>query len=194
MYFLVDVIAIAFVLFFTLYGLKAGFTKSTLDVVLVLGCVAGAGLLAYFCAVWFTKIGWTNEFQSVILRLFGNSKISGAQPIIEKVCYWIAFAFFVLISFIVCYIVLSLLRKLLVSLIKKFNGLAVFGVLDKVLGVTVNLAVTAGIVLCLMALFFALAKSGKYAYGDEVLRASEVLSHVHKINPLNSIFAGIFGA
>jgi uncharacterized membrane protein required for colicin V production len=194
MYFLVDVIAIAFVLGFALYGLKAGFTKSTLDVVLVIACVAGAGLLAYLCALWFTKIGWTGELQSVILRLFGNSKISGAQKILEMVCYYISFAFFVLISFIVCYIVLGLIRRLIVSLIKKINGLAVFGVLDKVLGFTVNLAVTAGIVLFIMALFFDLAKSGKYAYGDEVLRASEVLSAVHKINPLNSVFAKIFSA
>ena len=113
MYFLVDVIAIAFVLGFALYGLKAGFTKSTLDVVLVIACVAGAGLLAYLCALWFTKIGWTGELQSVILRLFGNSKISGAQKILEMVCYYISFAFFVLISFIVCYIVLDLAKAVI---------------------------------------------------------------------------------
>ena len=194
MYFLVDIIAIAFVLGFTLYGLKAGFTKSTLDVVLVIACVAGAGLLAYLLATLFAKIGWVGEMQSVILRLFGSSKVAGVETILEIVCYYIAFSFFVLLSFIVCYIVLGLIRRLIIALIKKLNGLAFFGVLDKVLGFTVNLAVTAGIVLSLMALFYALAKSGKYAYGDEVLRASEVLSAVHKINPLNSIFANIFGA
>ncbi len=192
MYFLVDVIAIAFVLGFTIYGLKVGFFKSTMDVLLLIVCLAGAGLLSYLTAKWFDKIGWVAEFQSVLAKLFGNSKISGGQSIVELVCYWLSFSLFILLSFIVEYAVLNILRKLLVGLFKKINGVLVFGFVDKLLGMVVNFAVTAGIVLGLMALFYALAKAGIFVYGDEVVRASEVLSLIHKINPLNSIFAGIF--
>lgn len=194
MYFLVDIIAIAFVLGFTIYGLKVGFFKSTMDVLLLIVCLAGAGVLSYFTAKWFDKIGWVAEFQSVLAKLFGNSKISGGQPIIDLVCYWISFSAFILLSFIVEYVVLNILRKIIVGLFKKINGLIVFGFFDKLLGMAVNFAITAGIVLGLMALFYALARAGKFSYGDEVIRASEVLSYIHKINPLNKIILGMFGA
>lgn len=189
MYFLVDIIAIAFVLGFTIYGLKAGFFKSTMDVLLLIVCLIGSGVLAFFTAKWFDKIGWVAEFQSVLAKLFGNSKISGGQTIIELVCYWISFSAFILLSFIVEYVVLNIVRKLIVGLFKKINGVLLFGFFDKLLGLVINFAVTAGIVLVLMALFYALAKAGTFKYGDEVLRASEVLSYIHKINPLNDIFA-----
>ncbi len=194
MYFLVDIIAIAFVLGFTIYGLKVGFFKSTVDVLLLIVCLAGAGVLSFFTATWFAKIGWVAELQSVLTKLFGGSKISGGQEVINLVCYWLSFSLFVLLSFIVEYVVLNILRKLLVRLFKKINGLIVFGFLDKLLGLIVNFAITAGIVLCLMALFYALARAGKFSYGDEVIRASEVLSYIHKINPLNDLFSKIFGA
>lgn len=194
MYFLVDVIAIAFVLGFTIYGLKVGFFKSTMDVLLLFVCLAGAGVASYLTAIWFDKIGWVAEFQSVIAKLFGNSKISGGQAVIELICYWLSFSAFILLSFIVEYAILNILRRLLVGLFKKINGVLLFGFFDKLLGLVVNFAVTAGIVLGLMALFYALAQSGAFTYGDEVIRASEVLSHIHKINPLNSVLAGIFKA
>lgn len=193
MYLLVDLIAIIFVLGLTIYGLIAGFTKSTVNVILVIVCVAGAGVLAYLSAQFiFVKIGWVAKGQGVLAKLFGDSKISGGQTIIDLVCYWISFAFFTLISFVLCYIVLNILRKLLSKLIYKLNNLAFFGVLDKVLGTIVNLAFSAGLVLVIMALFYALGASGKFAYGDEVIRASEILKLIHPINPLNNLFLNIF--
>ena len=190
MYFLVDIITILFVLGLTLYGLKAGFYKSTVDVALVLVCIAGAGILAYFTTAFvFLKIGWVYELQSVLIRLIGNSKISGGQPIIEVACYWISIGFFMLISFIVEYFILNILRKLLVKLFSKINGVAFFGVVDKTLGMLVNLAFSAGLVLVVMATFYALAVNGIFAYGDEVFMASETLSYLRAFNPLNKLFA-----
>lgn len=190
MYFLVDIIAVLFVLGLTLYGLRAGFFNSTVDALLVLVCVAGAGILAYIVPVLLLP-NWIIELQGVLVRLFGNSKISGGQPILETVCYYISLGLIVIIFFIAFYIILNFIRKFIGKLIGKLNGLIVFGFLDKLLGFIVNFAFSAGLVLVLMAVFHTLAVSGVYSYGDEVLRASEVLSFFHEINPLNSLFESI---
>ena len=185
MYLLVDIIAIVFVLGISIYGLIAGFSRSTIGFLLVLICVAGAGALAFLTATLFVKIGWVTELQNALITMLGNSKISGAQEIIEEACYWIAFGIFTLIFFTLEYILLNFLRRLLAKLIDKFNNLLVFGFIDKVLGFIINLALSLGLVLVLLAVTYALSANGKFSYGDEIVRASEVLKLVYKVNPLN---------
>ena len=136
-------------------------------------------------ATLFVKIGWVTELQNALITMLGNSKISGAQEIIEEACYWIAFGIFTLIFFTLEYILLNFLRRLLAKLIDKFNNLLVFGFIDKVLGFIINLALSLGLVLVLLAVTYALSANGKFSYGDEIVRASEVLKLVYKVNPLN---------
>lgn len=193
MYFLIDIIAIAFVLGLSLYGLKIGFFKSTVDVALVIVFFAVSGALAYLTVLLLDKnFGWVTEIQSVLVNLLGNSKITGGQEIVEIVAYFVGYGILVLIFFIGYIILTNWLRKLLVKLFEKINKFALFGFVDKLLGFTINLAFSLGLVVCLMAVIYALSQKGILVYSNEVLLASEVLSLLHDVNPLNAVFENLF--
>ncbi len=195
MYFLVDIIAIAFVLGLALYGLKIGFFKSTVDVALVIAFFGVAGGLAFGSVFLLeTHFGWVTEMQSVLVNLLGNSKISGGQEIVEAIAYYIGYGLLIFIFFIAYLVLTNWLRKLIVKLFEKINKFVLFGFFDKLLGFTINLAFSLGLVICLMAVIYALAPKGILVYSNEVLLASEVLSLIHEINPLNQVFEGLFAS
>ena len=80
MYILVDVLAVLFVLGLTLYGLKAGFFNSTVNLLLVIVCFAGSIGLAYLTVTEiFANWGWLEEITTLFAKLLGNSKIQGGQ-------------------------------------------------------------------------------------------------------------------
>ena len=64
-----------------------------------------------------------------------------------------------------------------------------FGAIDKTLGALINFVLSAGLVLATMAFFRVFEDGGvMFTYANEVIRASEVLSFFHDINPLNAVF------
>jgi uncharacterized membrane protein required for colicin V production len=194
MYFIIDVIAIAFILVLSLLGLKLGFFKSTIDVVLVLVFFAAAAGGAYLTVAFLfePEFGWVTELQSIITPMLGNSKISGGQEIIETVAYWIGLAALTLITFIFYLIICNLIRKFIIKISECVNKLVLFAFIDKLLGFAVNLAASAGIVIALMAVVHSLAPLGILTYFNEVFLASEVLSLFYEINPLNELLAPMF--
>ena len=194
MYFIVDIIAIAFVLVLALLGLKLGFFKSTVDVVLVLAFFAGAAVGAFFTVtkLFEAQFGWVTELQSVIAPMLGDSKISGGQAIVDIVAYFIGLGILILITFILYLVILNIVRKLIIKLSELINKLVLFAFIDKLLGFTVNLAASAGIVIGFMAVVHSLAPLGLLTYLNEVFLASEVLSLFYEINPLNQFLAPMF--
>ncbi len=194
MYFIVDIIAIAFVLVLSLLGLKLGFFKSTVDVVLVLVFFAGAAVGAYFTVdlLFEGQFGLVTELQSVIVPMLGNSKISGGQEIVEIVAYYLGLALLVFITFIIYLVILNIVRKLIIKLSELVNKIVLFAFVDKLLGFAVNLAASAGIVIAFMAVVHSLAPLGILTYLNEVFLASEVLSLFYEINPLNNLLAPMF--
>lgn len=194
MYFIVDIIAIAFVLVLALLGLKLGFFKSTVDVVLVLAFFAGAAVGAYFTVakLFEAQYGWVTELQSVIAPMLGDSKISGGQAIVDIVAYYIGLGILTLITFILYLVILNIVRKLIIKLSELVNKIVLFAFIDKLLGFAVNLAAAAGIVIGFMAVVHSLAPLGLLTYLNEVFLASEVLSLFYEINPLNQFLAPMF--
>ena len=194
MYFLVDIIALAFIILLSLLGLKLGFFKSLVDVVLVVAFFAGAGVGAYFTVDKLIEpsLGWATELKAVIIPLLGNSKISGGQEIVEIVAEYISLGLLTFLLFIPYLIVANVIRKLIVKLFSFINKVALFGFLDKLLGFTLNLSVSVGIVLALCSLVYCLAPLGILTYSEEVLLSSEVLSLIYETNPLNSLLEPIF--
>ena len=192
MYVIIDVIALFFVIGFTLYGLKAGFFASTIDFALVAVCFVGSALLAYLTVTTiFTQFGWVGELSNVYVNILGNSKIQGGQAVIETVANALGVATLTLITFIVYSVILHFVRKLILKLVKKINkDVALFGFVDKLLGLVVNFAISAGLVLLFMAVVRSISADGVFlVYINETIRATNILSLIYDINPLNVLFA-----
>ncbi|MBR6737700.1 MAG: hypothetical protein IKL82_05005 [Clostridia bacterium] len=193
MYIIVDVLALLFVLGLTLYGLKAGFFNSTVNLLLVIVCFAGSLVASYFTVTEvFAKWGWLEEITLFFQGVLGNSKIQGGQEIVDLVAYYLGLGLLIIITAIVYGVVLNIVRKLILGLFKKINSVAFFGFFDKLLGFIINFALSAGIVLAIMAFFYVFEEGGvMFTYANEVIRASEVLSFIHDINPLNALFSDL---
>ena len=188
MYFLVDVIAVIFVLGLSLYGLKIGFFKSTVDVVLVLVCLVGAGVLSYLTVLTLPgETLWIEEMQNFFMNLLGDSKVSGLQETIEQVAFYLGFGVLIIIFYIPYSILLNLLRKLIVKFFEKVNSIGLFGFFDKLLGFVINFVFSAGTILFILAFIHGTASIGTN-YAHELILSSEVLSLIYEVNPLNFIF------
>lgn len=190
MYILVDVIAVLFVLGLSLYGLKIGFFKSLIDVVLVIGVLGGAGILSYFTIFALDPL-WLEEIQNFYLNILGNSKVSGMQETIEQVAFYLGFGTLMLVFFIGYNIVLNIVRKIIVKFFEKVNSLGFFGFFDKLLGFVINLAFSAGVVLLIMAFIYNLSFMAPNNYAQELILSTEILSTFYETNPLNFIFEGL---
>lgn len=191
MYILVDVIAVLFVLGLSLYGLKIGFFKSLVDVVLVIAFILGAGVLSYFTVLEIGKQTlWLEEMQNFFLNVLGNTKVSGMQETIEKVAYYIGFGLLIFIFFIGYNILLNIVRKIIVKFFEKINSIGLFGFIDKLLGFALNLVISAGAVLLIMAFIYGLSFMAPNNYAQEIILSSEILSTFYETNPLNVIFEG----
>ena len=144
MYILIDVIALFFVIGFTIYGLKAGFFASTIDFAMVAACFVGSALLTYLTISYvYNPLGWGDEITSLYVNLLGNSKIQGGQAVIEAIANALGIATLGIITFIVYGVILHFIRKVILKLIKKLNkAVALFGFIDKLLGLVVNFITT----------------------------------------------------
>ena len=190
MYILIDILVIAFVLGFIIYGAKRGFFESTVNVALVLACVGGAGILAVITVnMLFVKWGWLNETAEAVIALLGNSKIAGMQQTVSLVATYMAYGLLVLLCFIVYNIVLHLLRKLILKISKGCRKCKLIKFFDNFLGGLVSAVVTIGLVLVVMAFFHTFLENGILFTGvNEALLATDLLSYVYEFNPLNEVF------
>lgn len=192
---ILDIIAIFFVVGFSLYGLIKGSYYMIIDTLLVLVCIAGAGVGAYFTATYpLTEWGVLDGLKEVWLQILGNSKVPGGQEIIEATAYYIGYALMILVLFIIYGVILHALRKLLLKGSENLrNKVGFIKGLDNFLAFLVNAVVSVAIVLALTALCYTF-KDSEYILRqtNEALQASEVLSLIYEINPLNELFAPLF--
>ena len=191
MYVLIDILVIAFVLGFAIYGLKVGFFGSAIDFALVLICIGGAAFLSYITVMKvYVKWGWVEESYQFFLRLLGDSKIPGGQQYVELAAYYIALGLLILLTFIVYDIALHLIRKLILKIsggVRKCKGIKVF---DNILGFLVNTVLAAGAVLVILAFFHAFDDSELlFKNTVEAIRSTEIIGKVYDFNPLNDIIA-----
>ena len=193
MYILIDILVIAFVLGFIIYGATCGFFESTINVVLVLACVGGAAILSVITVETFLiEWGWLNETMNFVMGILGGSKIPQVQAVVELVAMYISYGLLVILCFIIYDIVLNLVRKLILKISRCFRRCKLIGVFDNILGALVNAAVTIGLVLVLLAFFHAFL-DGQVLFTtiNEAILATDVVSYVYEINPLNALFENI---
>lgn len=190
---ILDIIAIVFVLGFSLYGLIKGTYYMVIDTLLVIVCIAGAAVGAYFTIEYvLAEIGIMDGLQEIWLKILGNSKVPGGQESVESTAYSIGYALMFLVLFIIYDIVLHLIRKWLLKGSEKLRKKSGFVKgLDNFIAFLLNAVISCGIVLSLLAVCYAF-KDSEYilCYTNEQIQASEVLSLVYEINPLNALFEG----
>ena len=122
MYILIDILVMAFIIGFIIYGAKCGFYGSTFDVLLIILCIAGAGALSFLTVTkLYVTWGWLTEATAFFEKLIGYSKISGVQEIIAQVSFYLAFGTLILLTFIVYSVILHLLRKLSLKAFKSIS-------------------------------------------------------------------------
>ncbi len=190
---ILDIIALLLIIGLTIYGFKAGFLHSLLDVALVLVAIGGAVFLAYLTVTkLYLKWGWLADLTNGFKSLLGDSKIEGGQEIVDKVAFYLAFGVLILITFIVYDIFLMLVRKLIYKLLTKVRDkLKFIKVLDCILGGLVAFVFTSGLILSLMALCNAFSETAFLSHLREAFLGSNILSYFYGINPLNSLFENL---
>lgn len=189
-----DIIAIVFVLFFSIYGLIKGSYYMIFDTVLVLVCIAGAGVGAYFTVqLGLVPIGIVDGFAEVWAKILGYSKIEGLQETFNIIAFYISFGLLTLVLFTIYSVILHALRKLLLKGVQGLrNKVGFVKFVGNLLGLVVNFAISAGIVLFVMAFFHSFSNCEIiYSYTNEAFQASEVLSLLYDINPLNPLLEGV---
>ena len=186
-----DIIAIFFILSFSIYGLVKGSYYMVIDTLLVVVCLALAGVGAYFTELGLAKLGLTAGFGEIWVNILGASKIPNVQPILNEVALGISKGLLILVPFIIYLVILHALRKLLLKGVETIRANVPFlKGLGNFLGFIINFALSTGIVLIVMAFFHAFKESDYlFRYVNEALQASEILSLIYDVNPLNSLIA-----
>lgn len=190
---ILDIIAIFFVVSFSIYGLIKGSYYMIIDTVLVLACIAGALVGAYFTVTYlYPQIGIMDGLNEFWLKVLGNSKIPNMQETVETVAFGINYGLLFLATYVIYHVILNALRGLLLGGVQSLRSkVGIFKGFGNLLGFLFNFAVSAGIVLCLMAIIHSFKDTDILRYTNEALQASEVLSLIYDINPLNPLFEGI---
>ena len=190
-----DVIAICFVLFFSIFGLIKGSYYMVIDTLLVVVCIGGAAVGAYFTVQYgLGALGIIDGFSEIWVNILGYSKLEGMQETLNVVAFYISFGLLTLAVFVIYSVILHALRKLLLKAVEGVrHKVGFFRGLGNLLGFIVNFAISAGIVLVIMAFFHSFKDCNIiYSYTNEALQASEVLSLFYEINPLNELLAPMF--
>ncbi len=194
MYILIDILVIAFIVGFIIYGAKCGFFGSTIDVLLIIICIAGAGFLSLLTVTkLFVTWGWLTEVTEFFVNLLGYSKIAGGQEIVAMVSLYIAYGVLFLLTFVVYSVILHLLRKLSLKGFKSLKRCKLIGWVDNFLGGFVNAVVSIALLLAVMAFFHAFLGSELTIFSNvsEAFLATDVLCFVYDVNPLNTVFENL---
>ena len=189
MNYILDILSILIILVLSIYGLKVGFFGSTINVVLVVACFLGAGILSYITVLnVFGAWGWVNSLGFYFVELLGNSKIAGGQAIVNTVAYWLAFALLFIITFIIYGGILNAIRGLIIKLSKGARKAGFIRFIDNFLGFIVNLLVALCLVLLPMAFVHAFRGTVLFVNLNEMYMATDILSLIYDINPFNPLF------
>ena len=115
------------------------------------------------------------------------------QETLNVVAFYISFGLLTLALFAIYSVILHALRKLLLKGVEGLrNKVGVIKFIGNLLGFVVNFAISAGIVLVIMAFFHSFSNCEIiYSYTNEAFQASEVLSLIYDINPLNPLLESV---
>ena len=191
MYFVADVLVIAFLCFMLYRGIKKGFINTFFTLVTALLWIALAAGISFALMYFVYKpLGWMHDiavaFSGAGEGLSGILEMVGIE--VEAFNTYLAYVVVGVIQFVPLYVFMLWVGKKWAQFIDFARGKALwFKIIDSVLGGVVNFALFAVLVLGFFWVAGILNGSGLFNYTNEVL-ASAPLSHlIYDNNPLYMI-------
>ncbi len=194
MYYVADVLVIAFIAFMLYRGIKKGFINTFFTLITaLLWIVLAAGIsfvLAYFV---YRPLGWMQDMAvafsgageglSGLLSTFGMSAITP-----ENVSLILAYAVVCVVQFVPLYIFMLWVGKKWAQFIDFARHKALwFRIIDSTVGGIVNFAICAVLVLGFFWVVGVVNGSGLFKYSNEVLSAAPFSHLIYDNNPLYMI-------
>ena len=185
MYWILDVVVLLLLALTVFCSIKAGITGMTggfLGIVIhiALFFVMSAGFVFLFHV-----FGIIDAFAAMLANVIGTTAIVTEFFPMEYIYDGFAIFALAVISFILSYIIVTLLFKAIGSL---FTKKPVIGGVNKTIGCIVGVCLYVGVVACVFGCIHAFADAGSLQAADEVLRANVVSGFVYRVNPLNGVF------
>lgn len=197
MYWLADVLVIAFILVMLIRGIKKGFLNTTFTLVTAIKWIALAGGLT-FVTIWFVlqPLGWIRELQFYMLKVIGETnalfELIGMES--EDIALYLAYGVCGLTLFIPFYVLSLWIGKLFEKLVDFIRSKCSFlRVLGSIVGGLVNFAIASVIVIGLFWVVSAVDGSGVFDFTNEVLKSAPLSSLLYNNNPLEMIGLGGHG-
>ncbi|MBQ7408565.1 MAG: hypothetical protein IJW13_04750 [Clostridia bacterium] len=190
MYWVVDVLVIAFLAVMLARGIKRGFINGAFTFVTTFLWIGLAAGFSAGCCYLFTLFGWMQDIQLLFLE-FGNDigGLVGMDGL--TVALYCAYALVGVILFIPCYVLSLWIGRQFERFVKFVRSkVGFFRVLGSILGGLVNFAVAAALVLVVFGIAALVDGSGLFSYTNEVLRAAPLSGWLYEINPLCTLLGG----
>lgn len=191
MYWVVDILLIAFIGVLLYRGIKKGFLNTSFTLVtwiINLGLAAGCTFaLIYFV---FTPLGWVQDVQVSMLGVIGgdNSLFGTFNLKAADVALYLSYGILGLVLIIPLYIfflwVGKQFERFVAFLRRKCLAVKIIG---SVIGGAVNLAIASAIVLGFFWVVASVQGSGLFVHTTEALRAAPVAGLIYDNNPLYMI-------
>lgn len=190
MYWVADILLVAFLGLFLYRGIKKGFLNSTFNVVIpILNIVFGiatAFALVFFVFDW---VGWLEDLQNAFYdfaqSLAGIVELLGLGVATVDIAHYLAIGIPTLILFIPMYAFWRFVSRQFERFVKWVRSKVLFfKILGSVLGGVINFAFAAVLVVGFYWLFASLDGSGLFTYTNDVLRSGYLTGLVYEYNPL----------
>lgn len=181
MYWLADVAIILLVLLMAIWGWKKGFSNTAGGFFAVIIALAIAGVGAFLLVSNpFEKWGWIETLTESFYDMLGgeNTLFEQIGMTCEQVSKYLAQAVFGLGAFIVCYIISTLLMWLIRKFLNYCRKFIAFKYLDSILGLVVDVALGAVVVvgfMCVVRLC-----PGVFKLTSETFQAAKISSIIYK--------------
>lgn len=182
MYWLADVAIILLVLLMAIFGWKKGFSNTAGGFFAVLIALALAGFGAFLLVTNpFEKWGWIETLTESFYNMLGgeNTLFEKIGMTCEQVSKYLAQGVFGLGAFIVCYIISTLLMWLIRKFLNYCREFIAFKYLDSILGVVIDVAFAAVIIvgfMCVVRLC-----PGVFKITSETLQAAKISNIIYKL-------------
>lgn len=190
MYWVADVLLVAFIGAFLYRGIKRGFINGFFTLITAILWIAAAAAASFALVHFvFSAFGWLADFQLALID-FAQGFMSlivllGIELTVDALALYLAYGILILVLFIPFYVFFLWVGRQFERFIEWVKTKSLFcKILGSVVGSVFNVAVASVIVLGVFWLIAALDGSGVFTYANEVLRSGYLTRLVYEYNPL----------
>ena len=183
MIWVIDIIAVVVLLFACIGGFRRGLVGMASGALVILLRVAFSLALAFVILLAFQTFGAVNAVTLTFDKALGIMPVDSIGGIeLGSIGNILATSIFALISFVIAYIVIAVAFRLIGKLIKKFSLNGTLGVVDRILGAIVGVAIYYLLLSIVLVFIYSFAEVGLIVYFDELLRACPIVGLLYTHN------------